>query len=63
MDGCAGLLATEAGTLGRVVGDLMIYALGIDRVGTALVNALFAPYIASLLATLLCLYLFYDRLV
>ena len=63
----SGLLATEAGTLGRVLGDSMITFLseqqqeaGSGTVG--LVNVLFLPVAIGVLACILLTYRFYDRL-
>jgi hypothetical protein len=58
----SGLLTTEAGTLGRVLGDLLIAACGATLSGASLVNALFAPVLVFMLFTLLTMYWFHDLL-
>lgn len=57
-----GLLATEAGTLGRVVGDMLIAAVGARDSGATFVNNLFVPLFVGMFSTLLCIYFLYDRL-
>eukprot|EP00937_MAST-01D_sp_MAST-1D-sp2_P005113 g5113.t1 len=42
----SGLLATEAGTLGRAAGDLLIFAVGASIAAADLTEAVFAPDIA-----------------
>ena len=58
----SGLHATEAGTLGRVFGDAYLAWAGYSREGAQLVNMLFVPFTCCMLATLYCVYSFYDRL-
>ena len=58
----SGLLATEAGTLGRVFGDAYLAWAGYSREGAQLVNMLFIPFTICMVSTLYCVYNFYDRL-
>jgi hypothetical protein len=60
----SGLLATEAGTLGRVVGDMMITVLADGALSsTELVNHLYIPFFVCLGASLALAIRFYDHLV
>jgi hypothetical protein len=61
----SGLLATEAGTFGRVLGDAAITFLGesSSRTSFELVNLLFFPFIAALFFSIIVIHLFFDRLV
>jgi len=69
----SGLLATEAGTLGRVFGDCMLTYLserqsqsagtnGEALLGRGAVNALFLPVAIGILVSILLVYRFYDQL-
>lgn len=58
----SGLLATEAGTFGRVVGDMTITLLGVSSEPTALLNSLYLPVTAGLLISIALLHYFYDDL-
>lgn len=57
----SGLLATEAGTLGRAIGDITITLVGLPGVQYVL-NWTFAPLIAISLATILYTRRVYDKL-
>lgn len=60
----SGLLATEAGTLGRVFGDMAITVFGNDTTTSALlVNQLYLPLAMLILTTVLFMQQFYDRFV
>ncbi|RYH30903.1 hypothetical protein EON65_03910 [archaeon] len=59
----SGLLATEAGTFGRVVGDMLITMWGEQSQAGVLVNELFLPLGACLLGTVALVYQCYDRLI
>ena len=57
-----GLLATEAGTFGRVVGDILLAAVG--RHGLEeLLNRAFGSYAAIIVGMLLVTFGFYDHMV
>ena len=70
----SGLLATEAGTLGRVFGDCMLTYLserqsqsgagtnGEALLGRGAVNALFLPVAIGILVSILLVYRFYEQL-
>lgn len=59
----SGLLATEAGTFGRVMGDLAITLLGDQtNVNAALVNRLYSPLLIMLLVGLFVVQFFHERL-
>lgn len=60
----SGLLATEAGTLGRVFGDMTITIFGNDTTTSAmLVNQLYLPLAILIITTVLLLQQFYLRFV
>jgi hypothetical protein len=56
------LLSTEAGTLGRAVGDLLIAAVGSTQTKAALVDTLYGPFALAMLATAVCIVYMYNRL-
>ena len=73
----SGLLATEAGTLGRVIGDCMLTYLAERQSastspsstlpndgggGEAILNALFLPIAIGVLVSILLVYRFYEQL-
>ena len=59
----SGLLATEAGTFGRVVGDVMITAFSSSAAAdTSLVSTLFSPIAIGLAAVIALCALFHDRM-
>lgn len=59
----SGLLATEAGTFGRVLGDLVITVFGDQmNVNGELVNRLYSPLLIMLLSGLFVVQLFHERL-
>jgi hypothetical protein len=58
----SGLLATEAGTLGRVVGDVFITVFGATHRAETLTNNLFLPLGVMLLISLLLVMYYFDRL-
>ncbi|KAJ1428034.1 major facilitator superfamily domain-containing protein [Ochromonadaceae sp. CCMP2298] len=58
----SGLLATEAGTLGRVVGDVLITVFGGTHSPEVLTNNLFLPLGVMLLLSLLLVLYYFDRL-
>ena len=74
----SGLLATEAGTLGRVIGDCMLTFLAERQSastspsstlpsdgsggGGAILNALFLPIAIGVLVSILLVYRFYEQL-
>lgn len=59
----SGLLATEAGTLGRVVGDMMITVLADSALtSTGLVNRLYIPFLIILGGSLVLAIRFYENL-
>jgi len=65
----SGLLATEAGTLGRVVGDCMLTFLserhstgGGESADGAVINALFLPVAIGVLVSILLVYRYWDLL-
>ena len=57
----SGLLATEAGTLGRVVGDTMLTCLS-ERLEAGVINGLFVPIALGVLLSILLAYRHYDSL-
>jgi len=57
----SGLLATEAGTLGRVVGDTMLTCLS-ERLEAGVINGLFVPIALGVLLSILLTYRHYDSL-
>eukprot|EP00981_Chlorochromonas_danica_P013088 scaffold5788_cov159-Ochromonas_danica.AAC.4 len=59
----SGLLATEAGTFGRVVGDMAITAVGESFAASALPNHLFIPLGAVILFGILIVNRIYDKLI
>lgn len=59
----SGLLATEAGTFGRVIGDFCITFFGASHNPTILVNTLFLPLVLMMLLTLGLIHYYYDRLI
>jgi hypothetical protein len=59
----SGLLATEAGTFGRVIGDFCITLFGYASVPADLVNKLFLPLFVMLVGCLLVVEWYFDRLV
>jgi hypothetical protein len=59
----SGLLATEAGTFGRVLGDLVITVFGDQtNVNGELVNRIYSPLLIMLLTGLFVVQLFHERL-
>jgi len=58
----SGLLATEAGTVGRVVGDLIITWMGLMQSTTTLVNLLFGPIGLGIIICGIIVNRYYDRL-
>ena len=58
----SGLLATEAGTFGRVLGDMSITLFGTSDDAVTLVNRLFLPLSFMMLAATLFVHWFYARL-
>lgn len=59
----SGFLATEAGTLARSVGDLMISAVASGLGISALLNAIFLPLLVLVLLSVLLSHNFYNRLI
>ncbi len=60
----SGLLATEAGTLGRVLGDMAITVFGNDSSRSPmLVNQLYLPFAMLVVTTVLLMQQFYERFV
>ena len=57
----SGLLATEAGTLGRVVGDTMLTCMS-ERLEAGVINGLFVPIALGVLLSILLTYRHYDSL-
>jgi MFS family permease len=57
-----GLLATESGTFGRVIGDVLLAAVG-SRGMEELLNCAFSWYAAIIMGTLLITFAAYDQLV
>ena len=58
----SGLLATEAGTFGRVVGDFCITIFGASQ-GTGVVNQLFLPVVVMMSISIALVFYYYERLV
>lgn len=58
----SGLLATEAGTIGRVVGDVIITWMGSSKGTTELVNLLFGPIGIGVILCGIIVNRYYDRL-
>jgi predicted membrane protein len=58
----SGLLATEAGTFGRVVGDVCITVFGAGRHQDAVINQLFSPFLVLLVLSVGLVFYYYDRL-
>jgi hypothetical protein len=59
----SGLLATEAGTFGRVVGDVMITAFSSSAAAdVSLVSTLFSPIAIGLAVVIALCALFHDRM-
>ena len=58
----SGLLATEAGTFGRVIGDIFITAFGVAQIPSTLVNKLFFPLGVLIFFSFLLVEWYYDRL-
>lgn len=59
----SGFLATEAGTFGRVLGDIAITLLAGSMGEASLVNRLFSPLAAMLLGSAIVVYRNYDRFI
>jgi hypothetical protein len=59
----SGLLATEAGTFGRVLGDFCITLFGVSHNAGDIVNRLFLPLVVMIVASSLLVWAFYDRFV
>ena len=57
-----GLLATEAGTLGRVIGDMAITAFSVTTSSTELINILFSPVAAGVIVCILLSARYFDRM-
>jgi nitrate/nitrite transporter NarK len=59
----SGLLATEAGTFGRVLGDFCITLFGVSHNAGDIVNGLFLPLVVMILASSVLVWVYYDRFV
>ena len=57
-----GLLATEAGTLGRVIGDMAITAFSVSTSRTGLLNLLFSPVAAGAIVCIILSARYFDRM-
>ena len=58
----SGLLATEAGTFGRVLGDCFITLFGVAQGSSALVNKLFLPLAVMVIVSVALVHWYFDRL-
>lgn len=58
----SGLLATEAGTFGRVLGDVFITLFGGAHPHETVVNALFIPVAGMIMMSVALVWFYYDRL-
>lgn len=57
-----GLLSTEAGNVGRVVGDVAITVLGVMTTDpTLLVNYLFLPLAAGIVMCMVITFIYFDK--
>lgn len=59
----SGLLATEAGTFGRVVGDMAITVVGQSALPASLVNLLYLPLACLMAVSVALVYRNYDKLI
>eukprot|EP01038_Epipyxis_sp_PR26KG_P012876 gene12876-17254_t len=57
----SGLLATEAGTFGRVIGDFAITACGVSKDNKYLVNMLYIPLTAFIGLSIMIIHKFFDN--
>lgn len=59
----SGLLATEAGTLGRVIGDMLISYFAVMKSDAGeILNLLYAPLLVGVILCSLIICIYYERL-